>query len=76
MRLGRQLGVVVEHASHAESTEEMFVPILVAVGCAFATAGTAKPSTLEEAMAHPDAAKWLEVASILRGTDHSELNPV
>ena len=58
----RQPGALVEDAGCAESTEEVVVPIFAAMDYALATAGTAEPRTLAEAMARPDAAQWLEAA--------------
>jgi len=58
----RQPGALAEDAGHAESTEELIVPILGAMDYAFATVGTAEPRTLAEARTRPDAEKWLEAA--------------
>jgi len=58
----RQPGALAEDAGHAESAEEVIVPILAAMDYAFATVGTAEPRTLAEARTRPDAAKWLEAA--------------
>jgi hypothetical protein len=58
----RQPGALAEDAAHAESTDEVVVPILAAMDCALATSGSTEPRTLAEAMTRPDAAKWLEAA--------------
>jgi hypothetical protein len=57
-----QPGALAEDAAHAESMDEVVVPILVAMDCALATSRLTEPRTLAEAMTCPDAAKWLEAA--------------
>ena len=54
--------VKAEDAFCAELAEDIIVPVLAAMDFALATARPVELKTLAEAMVHPDAEKWLEVA--------------
>ena len=66
--------VEAEDAFCAELAEDIIVPILAAMDFALATARPVELKTLAEAMAHPDAEKWLEAvyaelqAHVINGT--------
>ena len=55
-------GALAEGASHIEDTKVDIVPIFAAMDYTLATVRMTEPRTLAEAMARPDAAKWLEAA--------------
>ena len=56
------LGALAKDAGHIKDAEVDIVPIFAAMDYTLMTVGTTEPRTLAEAMAHPDAAKWLEAA--------------
>jgi len=58
----RRPGALAEEACRTESADHVIVPVLAAMDYTLAMTGPAEPRTLAEAMARPDAEKWLEAA--------------